>query len=119
MKKSLKILFVIEFILIAAIVALALIGNKQMPTAYVVKENPGLEEIKFKVLTRAVCEEKSEHIFCYDALFVKCKGKEYIVTNHTLDESVECGGIKINLSDIEVNGDTEFKKEWVDPRDNS
>src|SRR3989338_6322981 len=103
MKIILKILFAIEFILISIIIALTLIGNTQMPTAYVVKENPGAEEIKFKVLTKAVCEEKSNHVFCYDALFVKCNDKEYLVSNGQINEPVECSGIKINLSDVKVN----------------
>ena len=125
MKKLLKILSAIEFILILAIIILALIGNKQaMPTAYAVKEN-SMEEIKFKVLTKAVCEETHEnqgfsrelgHVFCHDELFVKCNGEEYIISNKSLGELAECNGIKINLSGIEANGDTEFKNEWIDPR---
>ena len=153
MKKLLKILFAIEFILILAIIILALIGNKQaMPTAYAVKENP-IEEIRFKVLTKAVCEEthenqgrreslilglpetesrqfsghrksegfsrELEHVFCHDELFVKCNDKEYLVSNESLGELAECNGIKINLSGIEANGNTEFKNEWIDPRNNS
>jgi len=117
MKKLLKILFAIEFILILVIIALSLIG-KPATTAYAVKENPNIGEIKFKVLTKAVCEEKSNHVFCRDELFVKCDGKEYLVSNEPLNDMLECNDIKINLSDIKANGDTEFKKGWIDPRNN-
>ena len=118
MKKLLRVLVGIEFILILVIIALSLIG-KPATTAYAVKENPNIGEIKFKVLTKAVCEEKSNHVFCHDELFIKCNGKEYLVSNESLKELVECNGMKINLTGIKANGDTEFKKEWIDPRNNS
>ena len=114
MNKPLKILFAIEFILILAIVGLALIDSKKMPTAYVVKEAPGMEKTEFKVLTKAVCEEKSKHVFCSDKLFIKCNDEENIISRDNL--VMECDNIKLNLSDIEVNGNAIFKKEWVDPR---
>jgi len=117
MKKLLKILFAIEFILILVIIALSLIG-KPATTAYAVKENPNIGEIKFKVLTKAVCEEKSNNVFCHDELFVKCNDKEYLASNEPIGELVECNGIKINLSNIKANGNTEFKKEWIDTRNN-
>ena len=119
MKKLVKILVIIEFILILLIISLALIDKKQtMPTAFVVEENPSIEKIKFKVLTKAVCEEKSNHVFCHDELFIKCVGKEYLASNESLHELVECNKIKLNLSDIRAKGNTEFKKEWIDPRNN-
>ena len=118
MKKLLKILFAIEFILILFVIALSLIGEPQT-TAYAVKENPNIVDIKFKVLTKAVCEEKSNHVFCHDELFIKCNGKEYLASNGQIGELVECNGMEINLSGIKANGNTEFKKEWIDPRNNS
>lgn len=118
MKKLLKILFAIEFILILLVIALSLIDEPQT-TAYAVKENTSIEEMKFKIITKAVCEEKSNHVFCHDELFIKCNGKEYLVSNESLKELFECNGMKINLSDIKANGNTEFKKEWIDPRNNS
>ena len=118
MNKILKILFAVEFILILAIIVLSLVNSGEIPTAYAVKEiqseNSTVEKAKFKVLTRAVCEEKSEHIFCHDELFIKCNGNEYLINNKY--NITECNGIKLNLSDIEVNGSTIFKKEWADPR---
>lgn len=115
-KKILKILFAIEFILIVAIIALALIGNQEIPTGYAIKENTGIEKTDLKVFTKAVCEEKLEHVFCKDELFVKCSGKELIVKKDNLNEFTECG-IKINLSDIFANGSAEFRKDWTDPRE--
>ena len=115
MNKILKILFAVEFILILVIIALALIDNKRIPTGYVVKEIPVEEKSDFKILTKAVCEEKSEHILCRDELFVKCDDKEYMISN-SLDSFIECNNIKLNLSEIMVNGSTKFRKEWLDPR---
>lgn len=99
-----------------AIIILTLVDNKQIPTAYAVKENPILEKSDFKILTKAVCEEKSEHIICQDRLFIKCNDKEYIINKDNLDNFTGCNNIKLNLSNIKVNGSTLFKKEWVDPR---
>ena len=115
LNKLLKVLFAIEFILILVIIALALIDNKRIPTGYVVKEIPVEEKSDFKILTKAVSEEKSEHIFCHDELFVKCDDKEYMISN-SLDSFIECNNIKLNLSEIMVNGSTKFRKEWLDPR---
>ena len=117
--KILKILFAIEFILILIIIILTLIDNthnKNMPTAYAVKENLSKEKTDFKVFTKAVCEEKPNHIFCRDELFIKCNGKEYIIKENKLNNFTECKNIKLNLSEIKVTGHTTFKKEWSDPR---
>ena len=115
--KLLKILIAIEFVLVLVIIALALIGGKQTaPTAYAVKESPSIEEIKFKVLTKAVCEEKPEHVFCHDELFIKCNDTEYLVSNYPPEDFIECNNIKINLSGIKASGKTKFKKEWADLR---
>ena len=113
--KSLKILFGIEFILILVVIVLALIDNKSTPTAFVVKEIQDTEKNDFKISTKAVCENISDHIFCHDELFVSCNGEEYIITNDNL-ENFTCNDIKLNLSDAKINGSTVFRKEWADPR---
>ena len=118
LNKILKILFLIEFVLIALIVALFFVDNQEIPTAFAIKENSSIEKTNFKTFTKAVCEEKSEHIICQDKLFIKCNGKEYPVSNEPIGELVECNKIKLNLSDIRAKGNTEFKKEWIDPRNN-
>jgi len=108
-------LVAIEFILVLIIIALAFIDNKKIPTAYVVKQNQ-LEETNFKVFTKAVCEEKSEHIICHDELFAKCNDREYLLSNYSSEGFVECNNIRLNLSNVDVNGNAKFKKEWLDPR---
>ena len=108
MKKLLKILIGIEFILILIIIALGFIDGKKMPTAYAVKEVP--EKINLKLITKAVCEEKDEHIFCHDKLFIKCDGKEIFIEENKLDNFTECRNIRINLSDIKVKGSAKFKR---------
>ena len=110
LNKFLKILLGIEFILILAIIALALIDNKRIPTGYAVKEIPAEEKSDFKILTKAVCEEKSEHILCRDELFARCNGKEYLISQDSLGNFIECNNIKLNLSDVKVNGSVKFKK---------
>lgn len=116
MEKLLKMLVMAEFILVLAVIALTLIdGKKTNAAAFVVKENPGIEDIRFKITTRAVCEEKPEHIFCHDELLIKCNDAEYLLNNNSPD-SIECNNIKINLSDIKSNGKNQFRKEWVDHR---
>ena len=116
LNKSLKVLIAIEFILIVAIVALTLINNQEIPTGYAVKENPSVEKIDFKILTKAVCEEKDEHIFCSDELFIRCDNEEYLVSNYSSESFIGCGNLKLNLSDIKINGSTKFEKEWLAPR---
>ena len=115
--KLIKVLFIVEFVLIVAIIALALIDNKEA-TGYAVKDsknNISFEKNDFKIITKAVCEERDEHIFCHDELFVKCDDKEYMISNSS-DSFIECNNIKLNLSEIMVNGSTKFSKEWLDPR---
>lgn len=104
------VLFSLELILILAIAAFTSAGNKELPTAYAVKENT--EETDFKLFTKAVCEEKSGYIFCHDELFAVCKNKEYLVGRNGQDNFTltECG-IKSNLSNAKVNGSAKFKKE--------
>ena len=110
MNKFLKILFALEFLLILALVALAFIDNdKKIPTGYAVKENINAKNISFKVMTKAVCEEKSERVFCRDELFVSCNGKEYIVFENKSNEFIECDNLKIKLSDI-ANDSAKLKK---------
>jgi len=109
MNKLLKILVVIEFILIIAIIALALIEDKEV-TGYAVLGNTSIEKTDFKVFTKAVCEEKDERIFCKDELFVKCNDEEYTISNESLNKVVECNNIKLNLSDVNVKGDGIFQK---------
>jgi len=109
LNKSLKVLIAIEFVLIVVIIALALIDNQEI-TGYVVKE-PRIEETEFKILTKAVCEERDKHIFCHDELFVKCNDKEYAISNDSLNNLIECNNIKLNLSDAKVKGDGIFEKE--------
>src|SRR3989338_2793997 len=113
--KLLKALFAVELILILIVVALAIADNKnqELPTAYVAK-NPSIENISFRLLTKAVCEEKAEHTVCHDKLFIKCNDKEYIV-NDDLNKIVECNNIKLNLSGIAVNG-TILLENWTDLR---
>ena len=108
--KFLKILFVIEIILILIIIVLALNDDKKTITAYVINEIPG-EKTDFKTLTKAVCEEKSDYLICHDKLFVKCNEKEYQIENNS-NNLIECNNIKINLSELNVNGSTKFRKEW-------
>ena len=88
-----------------------------MPTAYAVKENMSKEKTEFKVFTKAVCEEKFQHIFCRDELFIKCNGKEYLVREQNLENFTDCKNIKLNLSDIKVTGHTTFQIGWSDPRE--
>lgn len=108
MKKLLTALFIIEFALIFAIIALYSIDNKAIPTAYFIKENKSTTN--FKLFTKAVCEEKSEHIICQDKLFVECNGNEYIVNEDNLNNYAECNGLKLNLSDTKVTGYVIFNK---------
>ena len=110
--KNLKILFVFELILLILIAALFLTDNQKIPTAYAVKEITSAEKTDFKVLTKAVCENKSDHIFCRDELFVSCNGKEYIVSENKSNDFIECDNIKIKLSDIS-NDTTKLKKGWI------
>ena len=116
MNNLLKALFAVELVLILIAVALAIADdkNQELPTAYAVK-NPGIENISFRLLTKAVCEEKFEHTICHDELFIKCGDVEYIIDDN-LNNIVECNNIKLNLSDVVVNGTTMFKKEWIDSR---
>ena len=114
----LKILIAAEFILISAIIVLSMIEGNEMPTAYAVKEIENMENSRFKLFTKAVCEEKAEQIFCRDELFIKCSGKELIVTKNNIENFTECGGAALNLSDNEVIGDAVFEKKWADPRKN-
>lgn len=109
MDKLPKILIIAEFIIIIAIIALALIDDKEV-TGYVVLDNTSTEKTDFKILTKAVCEEKDEHMLCRDELFAKCNDEENIVKKEVGD-IVECNNIKLNLSDVEVSGDGIFKKD--------
>lgn len=105
--KILRILIAIEFILIAAIIFLNLNDNQNIPTAFAVKENIS-EKTSFKTFTRAVCEEKSEHMICIDKLFIKCDEEEHLISNAT-NNFIECNNIKINFFD-KVNGSVAFRK---------
>lgn len=116
--KILKMLIAAEFILISAILVLSMIDNNEMPTAYAVKEIENVENSRFKLLTKAVCEEKVGQIFCSDELFIKCDGKEHIVREHNIDNFTECGNMTLNLSDAKVIGSAVFGKKWIDPRKN-
>ncbi len=130
MNKLLKILFIIEFLLIFAIVTLSFIDNQKIPTAYVVKDIEKEDshiKTNFKLLTKAVCEETSKnirfsvhkksegfsnesgYIFCRDELFVKCDGKEYIVGENNLENFTVCN-TKLNLSSFKVNGSITLTK---------
>lgn len=109
MNKLPKILIIVEFILIIAIIALALIDNKEV-TGYAVLENAGKEKTDFKLFTKAVCEEKDEHLFCRDELLMKCNDKEYIIREE-FGDIIECNSIKLNLSNINVKGDGIFQKD--------
>ena len=102
----------IEIILILIIIALN--DDEKTATAYVVKEIP--KEIEFKTFTKAICEERNDHLFCRDELFVKCNDKEYAISNDSLNNLIECNNIKLNLSDTKVNASGVFKKRWVDTR---
>ena len=116
MNKLLKTLFAIEFILILAIVILAFIDdNQKIPTAYAIKENINTENTSFKVMTKAVCGNKSKNIFCHDELFAECNGDEHLISKDNPDDFIECGNIRIRLSDI-ANGSTKLKKEWGELR---
>jgi len=105
----LKIFFAIEFILILSIIALSSINNKELPTAFVVKESPRINETDFKVFTKAVCEEKTNEVFCHDELFIKCDDKEIMILKNESKNFIVCKDIKIKLSDI-VNGSVNFKR---------
>lgn len=115
LNKMLKILFAIEFILILAIIALAFIESNEAPTAYAVKEIQSAQKNGFKLLTKAVCEEKSDHTFCHDEIFIKCNGKEYLINENNSKNFTECS-TKLDLLDIKVSGHAVFTKEWVDKR---
>lgn len=115
MNKFIKILLAVEFILISAIIALNLAGSGEMPTAYAVKEVQSIEDIDFKLLTKAVCENSSEHVFCRDELFIKCNGSEFMIKDGKLDNFTECGA-RLKLSGIAVNGSAKLGKDWADPR---
>ena len=117
MKKFLIILFILEIVLIFAIVAFTLMNDKSAPTSFVVKEMLSMDDASLKILTKAVCNEKSQHVICRDELFVKCMGKEYLITENNFDNFNECN-LKLNLSGLEVNGEVRFRKEWRDPRKN-
>src|SRR3989344_8224875 len=98
LNRLLKALFAVELILVLIVIALAITDNKnrELPTAYAVR-NPSIENISFRLLTKAVCEEKSEHVACSDKLFIKCHDKEYIIDDK-LNSVVECDNVKLNLS---------------------
>jgi len=115
LKKTLKILFTIEFVVILAIIILVLANNEKTVTGYVVKES--LSKADFKILTKAVCEEKTDHVFCEDRLFVKCNSQEYLITDNNLENFTGCSDLKLNLSGVKVTGSSIFGKEWNDPRD--
>ena len=117
MKKFLIILFILEIVLIFAIGALTLMNNRSSPTGLVIKEMPPGGNASLKILTKAVCNEKSQHVICHDELFIKCKGEEYLITENNFDNFNECN-LKLNLSGLEVNGEARFRKEWRDPRKN-
>lgn len=108
-------MFAIEIFLILLIAALTLIENQEMPTAYAVKENQNAENNNFSILTKAVCEEKDEHIFCSDKLFVICNEKELIV-DEDLRNFKGCNNLSLNLSYVSVKGDVMFRKGWIDSR---
>lgn len=110
MNKIVKALFIIEIILI--VITLTLVQGAKTPTTYAIK-NPS-KKIDFKISTKAVCEEKTDHIFCHDELFVKCNNEEYMVKN--LNNSIKCDDINLKLPDINVNGYAKFTKDWIDPR---
>ena len=112
----LSILVAIELILISAIAFLESDKNVALPTAYVVKETPGKQD--FKLITKAVCEQKSEHIVCSDKLFLLCNGTEHAVDKSNFHNFTKCGNTKLDLSNIKVTGNVIFDKEWVDPRKN-
>lgn len=118
LSKILKILFALEFILILIISLLFLIENQKI-TGYVVKENDienvnGVVDNDFKLLTKAVCEEKSGHLFCNDKLFVRCKNEEYVIEKNA--NNFNCSNIIINFSEIKVTGHGVFRNDWADPR---
>ena len=110
MSRILKLFVLIEFILILAIIALTLADSRQMPTAYAVKENMNTENISFKIMTKAVCENKSDYVLCRDELFASCNGREYIISANDPEGYIECGNIKIRLSDIA--NDSDKLKKW-------
>lgn len=105
--KTIKILLAAEFILITSVIFLSLADSKEIPTAYAVKENSN-GNTDFKIFTKAVCEEKTEHMFCNDILFVKCNGKEFVIGNNS--DNFKCNDLTINLSGYNVNGSGVFKK---------
>ena len=115
MKKIFKALVAIEFILISAIIGLNLADAKKIPTAYAVKETPAMEKNNFRILTKAVCNERAEHVFCHDELFIRCNNKEFIINENYTDNLTECKA-KLNLSGIMVSGASKFRKDWNDPR---
>ena len=110
MKTFIKIFIAVEFILVITIISLALIDDKKV-TGYAVLDSATAEKADFKIFTKAVCEEKAEHVFCRDELFVKCNGNEYSIGSESLNNLVECNNIKLNLSDAMVKGDGIFKKD--------
>ena len=121
LEKILQICLVIEvaalFLIVVIAVSLFTGGNDDAMTAYAVKESAEPEKIDFKVWTKAVCEEKSEHIFCRDESFVKCSGMEHHLTKDNFENFTGCGNKKLNFSGIIiVTGEATFKKEWSDPR---
>ena len=115
--KLIKIFVIIEGIALFSIAALFLAyDNEEVPSAYAVKENLTTENLEFKIITKAVCEESSEHIFCHDELFIRCNGSEYHINKDNFENFTDCNNKKLSLQDIKVTGQAIFKKEWSDPR---
>ena len=67
------------------------------------------KSFEFKTFTSAVCEEKSELVYCKDELFVNCNGKLSKAA-----EIKDCNGIKLDA--FKVTGFAVFGDDWEDPR---
>ena len=104
LSKNLRVLFMFGVALLILIIALFSTNNQKIPTAYAVKEisnkNSTIEKSDFKILTKAVCENKSSYVLCHDELFIRCNGREYINPENNSGEFIECNNVRIKLSDI-------------------
>lgn len=67
------------------------------------------KNFQFSTFTSAVCENKSELVYCRDEVFVNCSGN----ISRAIDV-VECNGVKVDIP--EIVGFAVFDENWKDPR---
>ena len=64
---------------------------------------------EFSTFTSAVCENKSNAVYCKDELFVNCNGNISKAT-----DVAECNGMSFDAP--RITGFAVFGKDWKDPR---